>query len=402
MSQTRQRDQGRLTELSETYGRNSGFGQDYVHTELNQTYTSGKSTTDVVGNRLAMNPFDTYSYELEPCTWTATVEQSLPGSEELYDYQYFTSGSCVTFPSYSPQESDVEFITRAVAGTNPSKADFDAPVFLAELRDVPSLLKTAGETISKYGANEFLKWQYGWRPLVKDLQKFMNVSSRLHRRVSMLKNLKEQGIIVRKYKPPNRFERVIVPYGPSDYWPSHIVPGHEDMCPVYMDAYISIERWASVHWKADNPSGLPDTDDERMRLAMRAAYGGTIDGSTLWEAMPWSWLIDWNTNMSEFLASERNVIGASPVKNCLMKTTQIISSFHVGASTNPLPEGFKNLSVSSVPGKETSIRKERLIDLEPSAVVTGEITMINSDVFKQSILGALSIQRLQGLKPPRL
>lgn len=402
MATNRQRDQGRLTELSETYGRNSQFGQDYVHSISNPTYTSGKSTTDVVGNRVDINPFYTVSYEEEPCTWTASLQESIPDSERPWDYQYFTSGSTTAYPSYSPIESDVEFITRAVAGTNPSKADFDAPVFLAELRDVPSLLKTAGHSISKYGANEFLKWQYGWRPLIKDLQKLLNVSSRLHRRVTMLKNLKEQGIIVRQYKPPNRYERVTVPYGPTDYWPTHIHPFYYDMCPIYMDAYVSIERWATVYWKADKPEGLPDTDDERMRLAMRAAFGGTVDGSTLWEIMPWSWLIDWNTNMSEFLASERNVIGASPVKNCLMKTTQIISSYHLGTTTNPLPEGFHDLSVVSSPGRGRQLIKERLINVEPAAVSTGEVTMINSDVFKQSILGALSIQRLQGLKPPRL
>ena len=230
----------------------------------------------------------------------------------------------------------------------------------------------------------------------------MNVTSRLYCRVTMLKNLKEQGIIVRQYKPPNRYERITVPYGPTEYWPSHIHHAYSDMCPIYMDAYVSIERWATVYWKADKPEGLPDTDDARMRLAMRAAFGGTIDGSTLWEIMPWSWLIDWNTNMSEFLASERNVIGASPVKNCLMKTTQIISSYHLGATTNPLPDGFHDLSVVSSPGKGRQLIKERLINVEPAAITTGEVTMINSDVFKQSILGALSIQRLQGLKPPRL
>jgi hypothetical protein len=398
----RNREQVRYGMLSELYGMRSEHGTEYEHSIEQPDGFSGIYTTDIVGNREDINPFETTNFDFDPCYWTAQVEQSIPESDRPWDYQYYSSGSTLAWPSYSPSESDEEFITRAVAGTNPSAADFDAPIFLAELRDVPSLLKTAGHSISKYGANEFLKWQYGWRPLIKDLQKLMNVTSRLHGRVSMLKRLKEQGVIVRRYKPPNRFERVIVPYGPTDYWPSHLTNGHQDMAPIYMDAYVSIERWATVHWKADMPSGLPDTDDERLRLAMRAAFGGTIDGSTLWELMPWSWLIDWNTNMSEFISSKRNIVGASPVKNCLMKTTQAVWSFHLGATSNPLPDDFHDLSVTSTPGKGRFIRKERLINLEPSATTTGEISLINGDVFKQSILGALSIQRLQGLKPPRI
>jgi hypothetical protein len=36
----------------------------------------------------------------------------------------------------------------------------------------------------------------------------------------------------------------------------------------------------------------------------------TIDFSTGWELMPWSWLIDWGSNIGAFFAANRNIIPA--------------------------------------------------------------------------------------------
>jgi hypothetical protein len=52
------------------------------------------------------------------------------------------------------------------------------------------------------------------------------------------------------------------------------------------------------------------TPDSMRRLIQRAVLGLTVDFSTVWELIPWSWLIDWDTNVGTFLQASRNIIPA--------------------------------------------------------------------------------------------
>jgi hypothetical protein len=60
---------------------------------------------------------------------------------------------------------------------------------------------------------------------------------------------------------------------------------------------------------------------ELVGMAKRAVNGMTLDFSTLWEAMPWSWFIDWTTNIGPFLMAQRNIIPASLESVVLIETT---------------------------------------------------------------------------------
>jgi hypothetical protein len=42
----------------------------------------------------------------------------------------------------------------------------------------------------------------------------------------------------------------------------------------------------------------------------RSLLGITIDASTVWELIPFSWLIDWGFNIGAFLKANRNIIPA--------------------------------------------------------------------------------------------
>jgi hypothetical protein len=58
-----------------------------------------------------------------------------------------------------------------------------------------------------------------------------------------------------------------------------------------------------------------------MGMAKRSIHGMTIDFSTLWEILPWSWLFDWGTNLGDYLKSKRNIIPASLQSISLIKET---------------------------------------------------------------------------------
>lgn len=381
---------------------------DYVvgEGEYSQTYSPVRaSCTDVVGNRGFPNPLYLESEITELINYTiqTRVEWTEDDGFQRSQEQYLTGSLSHQYLTYDGSGNDVEFVTAAVAATNPSAADFDVPVFIGELRDVPSLFKNAAERLSKAGADELLKFEYGWKPLVSDIRKMLGFSERLQRRFDNISRLEHKHFITRTYRPKENVETII--FDESQYYDLGGIGTPSLWGYLYSlkgGGRVTIERWVTVKWMADPLSSAPRGDEQLLSLAKRAAAGMTIDGSTAWELMPWSWLIDWNTNMSEFIASKRNIVGASPVEICLMKTTTYYASVYLARNGLSAPPGVTIDTCVSTPAFTRYVTKERIIDLEPAAVITGEINLLGDNVRKQSILSALSIQRLQRLKPPRL
>jgi hypothetical protein len=69
-----------------------------------------------------------------------------------------------------------------------------------------------------------------------------------------------------------------------------------------------------VRWLPDDLPGQLYTPDDVAKLARKAALG--LEGplglgfSSFWEAVPWSWLVDWCSNMGNYLDAQRNVMPA--------------------------------------------------------------------------------------------
>jgi len=94
-------------------------------------------------------------------------------------------------------------------------------------------------------------------------------------------------------------------------------------------------------------SGLDPAGAER--LAMRSLLGLTLDHSTLWEAMPWSWLIDWGSNVGSYFKATRNIIPATLSGVHVMRETETTFlgrgvSFGAPGSQSPVNVKLKSKS----------------------------------------------------------
>ena len=243
--------------------------------------------------------------------WTATftdypVDAHVDGQLGICDY----------FPDAKPL---AYYATQAVARTNPSRPYVDVPVSVLELADVTQLLKKTGENlIQELGAYN-LKLQFGVAPLIGDLLKLTDFHDQVARRVKEINKLKSARGLRRTVVLDNLSRTEVLPV----VWQSQ-------------DAYIDTptERLSSRLIKG-HTRWMPDVDLSKMpdqsltALAKRAVTGMTLDFSTLWEAMPWSWLIDWGVNIGDFLKSQRNIIPA---------TCQSVSLIQHTVSHIPIPE----------------------------------------------------------------
>lgn len=285
----------------------------------------------------------------------------------------------------------IQFATAAAAGVNPSAAKFDAAIFLGELRDLPSLFKSTFSGIMKAGAGEYLKYQYGWKPLIKDLRNYFRVVNIVDKRLRTLERLKKDSLLRLPYRTKDHevLRQSFTSERRGDFTAiSHIpVYSHHTECVT--------ERWGIVEFVPEIPRNLvslpADTD---LKAINRALYGGVVDGNTLWQLMPWSWLYDWNHNVSDFLESQRNVVGAKVSKVLIMETVRLQSTatlvnWQEGGDVVPYPVA------SSLPAFSAETRKSRFTEYKPAVVSTGGLDLLVGSDFKTSILTALAIQRLK-------
>nr|QDH90962.1 MAG: hypothetical protein H4Rhizo45396_000003 [Leviviridae sp.] len=80
-------------------------------------------------------------------------------------------------------------------------------------------------------------------------------------------------------------------------------------------------RTKRVHcrWTPTGDLSKMYTPAAMRRLIQRCVLGLTVDFSTVWQIVPWTWLIDWATNVGDYLKASRNMIPAS-LTTCVVMT----------------------------------------------------------------------------------
>lgn len=165
------------------------------------------------------------------------------------------------------------------------------------MRDRTShLLKTTGD--------EYLNVEFGWKPLLSDVRsvakavrhskeitdQFVSNSGKNIRRRCALPSLEEQTMETLTGRwpvgPPNVY---FYKNGPFT---------------LYKTTATTRRRWFSGCYTYY--LSLGSSQAERIRLAVEKAdklYGVRITPQVLWEAAPWSWAVDWFTNVGDVLAN---------------------------------------------------------------------------------------------------
>lgn len=206
--------------------------------------------------------------------------------------------------------------TIAAARSNPSRPYVDVPVALLELPDIVKLTRDSGRDLASKAGGANLKYQFGIAPLAGDIAKLIYFHDQVDRRVNEIKRLQSGRGLRRTVR--RIFE------GESSGTKTLFVQSNG----------ISIQRtfqWAQKETVSGHCRWLPavdfsrDMSSQRMSaLAKRAVLGLTFDGSSAWELIPWSWLIDWCSNFGSFLAAQRNIIPAQLQNVSVMRHTQCV------------------------------------------------------------------------------
>lgn len=225
----------------------------------------------------------------------------------FYDYVADVCRSLSLSHLFTDAPIDTAAATVGAARTNPSRPYVDVPVEALQLGELTYLLSRAKPTgrvgrdfVTGLGQGN-LTAQFGVQPVVEDLVKLYNFQRQVSPRAQE----------IRKLQGSNGLRRTIDIGSWSAVEQQNLFVQTDGVFITGLFDVTTTER-VRVHarWMPDGNYGdlvVPDVMASRLTRAM---YGLTVDLSTVWELLPWSWLVDYFANVSQHLAASRNIVGA--------------------------------------------------------------------------------------------
>lgn len=236
----------------------------------------------------------------------------------------------------------------------------DMGQFLGEIRETLPMLRTTAEVwskkwikhfsrakgsardvnvMSKRAANQWVNLQFGWRPFVSDLWKFVNSFTRFDTRLQQCirdngRNIRRGGLIESTMDNP----------ADCASWtscgragkPSYCTPcgtasiaavgtngldGRLQSTVTYTEKY---KIWFSAcfrYWVPEFQS--PTTLMHKLKNVLRM-YGLRVTPTLIWNLTPWSWLVDWSSNVGDNISNYTSIndINLTAKYAYIMKTTE--------------------------------------------------------------------------------
>lgn len=247
------------------------------------------------GNSGGTNPFFRHSWEGVPISSNSDATFSSP------DYGFLA--------------------TSALAQMDPEEPIVDLPLFIYELREFPKALRDLGYALSRRGlpllkdpGGSYIQWKFGWAPLLNDLSSLMNLVEETEKRNAFLRSAAAQD----RYKgnlPQSNDPNQGVTY--------RTFYGNNGATVTYsLTKELREKNWFTSGYVLKSP--IPEATSDDYLHAMRRALGLRLSPVTIWNAIPWSWLIDYLSNigtviqamngMARFEARDMNIMSHSTLR----------------------------------------------------------------------------------------
>jgi hypothetical protein len=264
--------------------------------------------------------------------------------------------------------SDTELAVEAAARTSPSRPHVDIPANILELGSIVDLIRTSGTRLIERVGSSNLRLQFGILPLVGDLAKLADFQDQVARRIKILDRLAS---------PKGLRKTVLIDTysGTASDWKT--MQSNRGFYALPFNQITT--RTIKVHcrWLPTVNYGAMSLAD-KQRLAFRAVLGLTVDFSTLWEAMPWSWLVDWGSNVGDWFQANRNLVPAT------LSGVHVMRESHTEYTTYPWESDQVTLS---------AIRVKRMTKTRGTASVAPSVHFPFLDGRQMGILASLAVTR---------
>nr|UJQ85860.1 MAG: hypothetical protein 1 [Leviviridae sp.] len=325
----------------------------------------------------------------------APLDRPIRGSGTSYRNHRYEGGVAINPSLFSfPSIPNIDFTGEAWGATayskmKPTQPDFSALNSIYELREIPGMLKQRFNYKDlKSISNYWLALQFGWRPLLNDVRNFVTLQRSAQQRLKQL--LRDNGRPVRRRLDIHDLTSDPVFTIGSDYHslnPTFVTQFYQRMTTFRYTSTIRDHCWASARFRFWLPGGPRDIHWKRRMLAR--IYGLTPSPSVIYNAIPWSWLVDWFTNLGDLienldggvadrLASDYFYI----MRTWEKKVVKDATGFYLSVDGEPVS--------ATASAHRTRTRKSRLIG-NPFGFAPSQVPL---SAMQWSILGALGLSRL--------
>lgn len=248
---------------------------------------------------------------------------------DQFPLAYFNAVPSIVHLSDLSRPPNAALANQLVAGTNPSRPEVDIPINILELKDLPSLLYSFGKNYFEVLANANIRYQFAIRPLVNDFIKLANFTKMVDSRLAELNKLKTKGLRRKVMLWSGTVGPITGSEVTTNSSPSWMTVRH------IPTTTTTRKVWGFIRWSPNFDLRPAEKWDNAYlhREAVNAVLGLTLDGSTLWELLPWSWLVDYFSSVGDWIASNRNIVPATPGGMLIMETTSTDISYEI--TTNP-------------------------------------------------------------------
>lgn len=251
-----------------------------------------------------------------------------------------------------PVPSDNEAYGRGLAQSNPNRPQVALPVFYSELRELPRMVKdhidvfrrkaprSGGRDLTELPvrtASSYLEWQFGIAPFISDLQKLLTIQKAVDSKIRMLERFGE-GRGVQAMSATVYENETDTGAGSPPWWeyPSNL---YQERRRWSYTIIANRKVWTSTRWTTTGD--VPRTDASKSELAWRLAHGWDLSLATIWQGFPWTWLLDWFTNIGDAMSLTRNTLPVRAGNTCVMRSSHV---------------SVKKLGVDLVPGDILNVR----------------------------------------------
>lgn len=218
---------------------------------------------------------------------------------------------------------------RILAETNPSEAHVSLPQFVGELRELPSLIKGFGDTLLKKVAAGHLTWRWCVRPMIGDLQKLWTFQKGLDDRLISLHRLRAGHTLRRRCHLGT--DQYVGPKTSNHLFQSSGTTIRGELYTTFFK-----EEWGTACYSLSEDSNLPTLGHTPLNnWARDLTFGMTSHGAlqAAWELTPWSWLVDWFSNVGDVIAATNNSVPCTWSRLCYMRHLKSVTTCKPGSHT---------------------------------------------------------------------
>lgn len=181
----------------------------------------------------------------------------------------------------------------------PGKPGASFAQFIGELRDLPRMFRLRVREFKDLGS-QYLNYQFGWRPFLNDLCKFLDTTQKMQARYAFLR--RNNGRPMRRrctVKWDAETTTVNTTSRPIVATTSHsVVSPQTSALPT-----VTVSDFDYVWFEGVFRFYIPDLGYKPTSRLAAQMYGAYPSPSVVWELVPWSWLADWFANVGDVMSN---------------------------------------------------------------------------------------------------